>query len=1014
MVILALLTAWAGRYATDQNHPGLAWHTVSTAHFDIHYPRSRNREPDDERYVDGGAMAQQLAARADDIWLRVCRAVDHYPSERIDVVVLEDTDELVGFTLTQQGWIVLSGNPGPELARMRGRSMWAPDLLAHELAHVITLKKAGWFEEKTGSYGLEVGGLADVDQHHLGGSIQILQDEPFWWSEGAAEYASEEAGVNWWTTSRAMTMRAMALEGRLLSRVEWRENKLLSGWFEAERAYQQGYAFHRWFARIYGHDAWLQVMTRSSRRFQVDWSSVYEKVSGEPIDRLKEAFEQDLRAEAEAFVAAREAEGIVEGIELATWDQGWQATNLRDEDRWSAVDDDERDRRREGTGTMTLHARYSADGRWFGRQRSGWLEVRKQDEDFWTVFAGGVPDWDLTDAQRDESSSVSAWLPSRYLSDFDFVPGQDALVMVGLEDAHRTEAEPQNLDWTRLYRVDLTPVEGRYGPELPASMRRRLEPIPGTLRASDPSVSPDGAWLAYVVYRHGSQDLVVSRIDGSERRLLTDHRDGSWVQGTDWSPDGTRIVAAVHRNHQQNLWTFDVATGAGEPVMTDAWEELDPHWANDGSIWFAADVDGAFDIFRRGTDGRIHRMTRVRTGANAPSLTPDGDLLYHQFTAWGWKTHGRQVSELAWEDATDRFDPPLSPVAVALPEPLPTHRYRALHSFTGLAMSPSFRLDRSVDGTILPRLGAFLKLRDAVEVHTLTLQGWIGRDASVTGRWTWHRFWPDLTIHGSHWAGRLPGATERRQLTLGGARLHLPWRDDLWAELAWYGFVVQEQGPEGYRAKHRSSVLEAVVGIGEGDRLQIDDQATGGSAELVLNRGTSQGARQLSYHRVEARGRWVIDAPAEHHRWDFEGAAALTDRPVELDDALRLGGDHSYGLRPGWAQSSLAFPGYAPFAIRAQHLGKLGASWRIPIAIDLREAIGPLIVDTIMLGVGGDAGIAIEGRESTVLADARAELRVGSTLLGSRFNSVLRVAYGAPIPGGAGGPRVIMAVGSGF
>lgn len=1008
-MILALLTAWAGRYASEQNHPEYAWHTLRTEHFDIHYPRSRRRDPGDERYVDGASMAQQLAAIADDTWLEVCRAVAFYPNERLHVVVLEDTDRLVGFTLTQQGWIVLSGNPGPELARMRGRVRWAPDLLAHELAHVITLKKAGWFEEKTSSFGMEIGGLAETDTHQLGGSIPLAQDEPFWWSEGVAEYASELAGVNTWTTSRRMTLHAMALDDRLLDATDWHESKLLDDWYGAERAYQQGYGFHRWFAERYGREAWLEVMDRSAKRWQLVWDDVYEAVVGIPLDELKAAWESELRSEALTWQLEREVEGVVEGEELAMWSLGWFPDDLRTADRWDVTPREEQDERRLGTGTMTMHSHFSSDGRWYGRHRSGWLEVRRVDEDLFTVFADGVPDWDLTDHQRDEASRLSAWLPARYLSDFDFVPGADALVMVGMEDAHRTAIAPQQTEWTRLYRVDLTPIEQDGLPRLPDTMRRRLTPIPGTLRGSDPSVSPDGTRLAWARYGDGSQNLVVSALDGSTHRALTTFRDGSYLQGTDWSPDGERIVAAIHHGDTQDLWVFDVESGEGEPLHTDPWEALDPHWADDGSIWFSADVDGAFDIFRRDPDGRIDRMTRVTTGAASPVVTPDGDLVYHHFTAWGWKTFGIRTSELLWEDATSRFGEPAPPKPAPVAA-LPTRPYRAHRALTSLALSPSFRLDRTADGLVLPRLGAYAKLRDAAELHTFSATAWIGADAFASGRWTLHRFWPDVTVFGSHWAGIRGG---RRQITTGGLRLHLPWRQDLWAELAWYGFVVRRQ-TDRYRATHQSSVVELSIGAGDATALARSDLETGGTADLVLTRGDSKADRRYAYHRVEGRGTWVTDGPWENHRWVFEGAFGVTDRPVAFDDRLAVGGDHAYALRPGRVQGTLAFPGYPPFAFTAQHLGKIGLGWRVPLGVDLRESMGPWTLHTLMLQFGGDGGFVIEDGSSQWLLDGRIDLRIGSTLLGSRFDTLLRVAAARPTGGIPSGPRVILAVGSGF
>ena len=213
---MALPEAQASRYAMEHNHPDLRWFTIDTEHVSIHYPVSR-RDPAHPRWVSGEGTAQRLAAVADDIWIRLCSEIGYFPGERVDVVILEHTDELEGFTLTPQDWIVFSGNPGPELARMRGRLDWVDDLFAHELAHVITLKQSAWLAEGAGSFGVEVGGLVEDGANQIGVTLDVDDSVPHWWSEGAAEFWSERIGVNWWTTQRDVTLRTSARNGRLLS-----------------------------------------------------------------------------------------------------------------------------------------------------------------------------------------------------------------------------------------------------------------------------------------------------------------------------------------------------------------------------------------------------------------------------------------------------------------------------------------------------------------------------------------------------------------------------------------------------------------------------------------------------------------------------------------------------------------------------------------------------------------------------------------------------------------------------
>jgi hypothetical protein len=1059
-VLLALLgvglpDAEASRYAMEHNHPDLRWFTIETEHVSIHYPVSR-RDPDHPRWASGEGTAQRLAAVADDIWLRLCSEIGYFPGERVDVVILEHTDELEGFTLTPQDWIVFSGNPGPELARMRGRLDWVEDLFAHELAHVITLKQSAWLAEGAGSYGVEIGGLAEDGANQLGFTLDVDDTVPHWFSEGAAEFWSERIGVNWWTSQRDMTLRTSARNGRLLSDREWEVAHRLDDWYDGERAYQQGYAFHRWFADRYGDAAWREVMARSGRRFQVDWERGVERVAGASMASLKRQFEADARAEADAFVARVDAAGRVEGEELTLWALSWNERFTWTADWWANRDADDREDAQEATGSIHLHAAYSPDGTWLGRHRSGWLEVRAIDEQMWSAFAGDVPDRDQTRAQRDRDQRLSIWLPARYMGDFDFVPGDDALVSVAWEGEDRLSFTPEAWHWTQLYRVDLTPTTekrrhrgGREAVEVlddaEGAIRKRMTAIPGTLRAMDPSVSPDGQWLAYTQYRDGTSNVFVSRIDGSEKRALTTWTDGSWASGTDWSPDGTQVVFAAHHADQQNLWIADLGSGDVDPLTTDRWEEVDPHWAVDGSIWFAADVDGVSNIFRW-KDGRVRQVTRVTTGATSPSVTPDGNLLYTHYTAFGWKAFGLERTRFAWDDVTERFDLDGDAVVLADPPERPASEpYRPMRSLTGLAIGPTLRLDRGFDARVRPRLGGYLRLRDAVEVHTWSLDFWVGGDAYVGASWQWHKLWPDVILRASHWAGRRatgPGLAgdadlkdpDRRMLTTGSVTVVFPWSESLSFDVSGFGFWSRREREDRFERVLSSRVVTLGMRTGDGSALRRSNTRRGTASRVVLTRGDSVGEDAYAYHRAEVDLHSVFDAPAgDDHRMVARLAGGVTDRVVHPEDTLQVGGDHPYALRNGRVQSTLPMPGYAPFAVSGQHVAVGGLAWRFPLARDLAASergldLGPVTVDEVFGQIGGHVGAAWSGLRGgrappVVLADAVAEVRIGASLWDTRWNSAIRGAWGVPSdqlsdplsgPRVPGGFRFLASIGSGW
>ncbi len=73
------------------------------------------------------------------------------------------------------------------------------------------------------------------------------------------------------------------------------------------------------------------------------------------------------------------------------------------------------------------------------------------------------------------------------------------------------------------------------------------------LRGRDPAVSPDGKQIAYVYNRDGTNSLGLVNIDGTNRRFLTHHNDGTQYYGPRWSPDGKKILFSVFRGEDRDI-----------------------------------------------------------------------------------------------------------------------------------------------------------------------------------------------------------------------------------------------------------------------------------------------------------------------------------------------------------------------------------------------------------------------------------------------------------------------------
>jgi len=79
------------------------------------------------------------------------------------------------------------------------------------------------------------------------------------------------------------------------------------------------------------------------------------------------------------------------------------------------------------------------------------------------------------------------------------------------------------------------------------------ERVPGSRGANMMSVSPDREWLAFHAAGAGHEDIFVMRVDGSERRRITD--DVHKTRGPVWSPDGSRIYFYSDRSGSYQIWS---------------------------------------------------------------------------------------------------------------------------------------------------------------------------------------------------------------------------------------------------------------------------------------------------------------------------------------------------------------------------------------------------------------------------------------------------------------------------
>jgi Tol biopolymer transport system component len=186
----------------------------------------------------------------------------------------------------------------------------------------------------------------------------------------------------------------------------------------------------------------------------------------------------------------------------------------------------------------------------------------------------------------------------------------------------------ESLDWrSTLHRVAFDPAaETTAG--VPLSVFQSTgRPI------RDHRLSPDGQWVVFS--RSGVQeDLFLTRVDGSQYRRLTD--DAFRDRGPSWSPDGQRIGFYSDRSGAYEHWVIR-PDGSGLEQLTRRQEGSSnfPVWSPDGTRVAAAVIPQGWSIFD----------LTGRAGEPAVVPQPEADP-GHKFWPMTWTADGSRLAGL--------------------------------------------------------------------------------------------------------------------------------------------------------------------------------------------------------------------------------------------------------------------------------------------------------------------------------------------------------------------------------
>lgn len=151
----------------------------------------------------------------------------------------------------------------------------------------------------------------------------------------------------------------------------------------------------------------------------------------------------------------------------------------------------------------------------------------------------------------------------------------------------------------------------------------------------NPSISPDGEWIAFDAIRDKQEDLFVMRKDGSNLRQLTN--DINKDRAPRWSPDGKKLVFYSDRSGRYEGWTINPDGSNLQQISTAENDYLFMHfWSPDGKYLLGNFSEGMPFIME----------TDKPFAAQTPQILPRLPNTDDWIMASSWSSDGKQVASM--------------------------------------------------------------------------------------------------------------------------------------------------------------------------------------------------------------------------------------------------------------------------------------------------------------------------------------------------------------------------------
>jgi dipeptidyl aminopeptidase/acylaminoacyl peptidase/tetratricopeptide (TPR) repeat protein len=158
-------------------------------------------------------------------------------------------------------------------------------------------------------------------------------------------------------------------------------------------------------------------------------------------------------------------------------------------------------------------------------------------------------------------------------------------------------------------------------------------------RISDPQLSPDGKWIAYVVTdvdkaanKTHSQIWLMASSGSSPRQLTVNPKNDRHPR---WSPDSRRIAFESNRSGSSQIWIISIVGGEAQPLTRISTEASQPVWSPDGqTIAFVSAVYPEFSDKPFQQSDALNKQKNDEKASSPVKARVITRLLYRHWDSW--------------------------------------------------------------------------------------------------------------------------------------------------------------------------------------------------------------------------------------------------------------------------------------------------------------------------------------------------------------------------------------------